>query len=100
MQENIRQVNAESAVRFLVDTGLNLTEGIAENVAEVAATTASLFFGYVDAATTISQSCGGGGCNNELPRRKDKEDDLAFARRCHQAAKTMIQGSHKRGLHL
>jgi len=42
----------------------------------------------------------GGGCNNELPRRKDKEDDLAFARRCHQAAKTMIQGRHKRGLHL
>jgi len=40
------------------------------------------------------------GCNNELPRRKDKEDDLAFARHCHQTAKTMIQGSHKRGLHL
>lgn len=37
------------------------------------------------------------GCNNELPRRKDKEDDLAFARRCHQAAKVMILGSHKRG---
>ena len=87
-------------MHFLVDTGLNLAEGIVENVAEVAATTASLFFGYVDAATTISQSCGGGGCNNELPRRKDKEDDLAFARRCHQAAKVMILGSHKRGLHL
>ena len=99
-KSEVYQIGAESAVRFLVDTGLNLAEGIVENVAEVAATTASLFFGYVDAATTISQSCGGGGCNNDLPRRKDKEDDLAFARRCHQTAKTMIQGSHKRGLHL
>jgi len=99
-KSEVYQIGAESAVRFLVDTGLNLAEGIVENVAEVAATTASLFFGYVDAATTISQSCGGGGCNNELPRRKDKEDDLAFARRCHQAAKVMILGSHKRGLHL
>ena len=99
-KSEVYQIGAESAVRFLVDTGLNLAEGIVENVAEVAATTASLFFGYVDAATTISQSCGGGGCNNDLPRRKDKEDDLAFARRCHQAAKVMILGSHKRGLHL
>ena len=71
-----------------------------EKAAEVAATTACLFFGCVDAATTISQSCGGGGCgNNDLPHRKDDEDDLAFARRCHQAAKTMILGSHKRGYH-
>lgn len=99
-KSEVYQIGAESAVRFLVDTGLNMAEGIVENVADIAATTACLFFGYVDAATTISQSCGGGECNNELPRRKDKEDDLAFARRCHQTAKTMIQGSHKRGLHL
>ena len=91
---------AESAVRFLVDTGLNLAEGIAENAAEVAATTACLFFGCGDAATTISESCGGGGCsNNDLPHRKDDEDDLAFARRCHQAAKTLILSSNKRGYH-
>ena len=99
-KSEVYQIGAESAVRFLVDTGLNMAEGMVEKVAEVAATTACLFFGFVDAATTISRSCGGGGCDNELPRRKDKEDDLAFARRCHQAAKTMIQGSHKRGLHL
>ena len=96
----VYQIGAESAINYLMKMGLNLAEGVAEKVAEVTATTASLFFGYVDAATTISQSCGGGGCNNDLPRRKDKEDDLAFARRCHQAAKVMILGSHKRGLHL
>ena len=98
-KSEVYQIGAESAVRLLVDTGLNLAEGIVEKVAEVAATTAYLFFGYVDAATTISQSCGGGGCDNELPRKKDDEDDLAFARRCHQVAKTIILSSHKRGIH-
>lgn len=93
-------IGAESAVTYLVKIGLNLAEGIAENVAEVAATTACLFFGYADAGTTISQSCGGGGTDNELPRKKNDEDDLAFARRCHQIAKAMIQGYRKRGLHL
>lgn len=88
----VYQIGAESAINSLVKMGLNLAEGVAERAAEVAATTASLFFGCVDAATTISESCGGGGCsNNDLPHRKDDEDDLAFARRCHQAAKTMIR---------
>lgn len=35
-KSEVYQIGAESAVRFLVDTGLNLAEGIAENVAEVA----------------------------------------------------------------
>jgi hypothetical protein len=96
----VYQIGAESAINYLVKMGLNLAEGVAERAAEVAATTACLFFGCVDAATTISQSCGGGGCsNNDLPHRKDDEDDLSFARRCHQAAKAMILSSHKRGYH-
>ena len=96
----VYQIGAESAINYLVKMGLNLAKGVAERAAGVAATTACLFFGCVDAATTISQSCGGGGCDNELPRNKDDKDDLAFALRCHQAAKAMIQGRHKRGLQL
>lgn len=95
----VYQIGAESAINYLVKIGLNLAEGVAERAAEVAATTACLFFSSVDAATTISQSCGGGGCDNDLPRKKDDEDDLAFARRCHQSAKTMIFSSYKRGIH-
>lgn len=95
----VYQIGAESAVNYLEKMGLNLAEGVAEKVAEVAATTASLFFGCVDAATTISESSGGGCSNNDLPHRKNDEEDLAFARRCHQAAKTMILSSHKRGYH-
>ena len=91
-------IGAESAVGYLEKIGINLAEGVIEHTAEVAATTACLFFNYVDAATTISVSCGGGGTNNELPRKKSDEDDLAFAHRCHQTAKTMIKRNHKRGI--
>lgn len=92
-------IGAESAVAYLEKIGLDMTEGVAENVAEVAACTACLFFGYVDAATTISESCGGGGSNNELPHQKDDENDLAFARRCHHAAKAICV-KEKRGYRL
>ena len=85
----VYQIGAESAVSYLTKIGVDMTVGVTENMMEIAATTACLFFGYADAATTISVSCGGGGSNNELPRKKDEEDNLTFARRCHQAAKTV-----------
>ena len=68
---------------------VDIAEDVVEDVDKVAATTACLFFGYFDGATTISESCGGGGGNNELPKKKDNEDELSFARRCHQMAKIM-----------
>jgi len=47
-------------------------------------------------AMTAMVACGekdntnnGGGGNNELPKKKDNEDELSFARRCHQMAKAM-----------
>ena len=85
----VYQIGAESGVSYLKKLGLDLAEGVAENVEQVAATTASLFFGFLDGATTISESYGGGGGNNELPKKKDNEDELSFARRCHQMAKAM-----------
>ena len=85
----VYQIGAESGVSYLEKLGLDLAEGVAENVEQVAATTACLFFGFLDGATTISESCGGGGGNNELPKKKDNEDELSFARRCHQMAKAM-----------
>lgn len=85
----VYQIGAESGVSYLEKLGLDLAEGVAENVEQVAATTACLFFGFLDGATTISESYGGGGGNNELPKKKDNEDELSFARRCHQMAKAM-----------
>ena len=85
----VYQIGAESGVSYLEKLGLDMAEGVAENVEQVAATTACLFFGFLDSATTISESYGGGGGNNELPKKKDNDDELSFARRCHQMAKAM-----------
>jgi hypothetical protein len=58
-----------------------------------------LFANYVDAATEISESCGGGGNAPESGwGRKEDEDDIAWAHRCAQKAFGMhIRRS--RGIH-
>ena len=70
-----------------------------ENVAHVAML---LFAGYIDAATSLSESCGGGG--GSAPEsgwgKKEDEDERAFARRCLQMAHSMCKPkSIKRGYH-
>jgi len=67
-----------------------MAEGVANGIEDVAAATVCLFFGYLDAATNIAETCDGGGGNNELHKKKDDEDELAFAKRCHQVAKAMF----------
>ena len=61
-----------------------------ENVAHVAML---LFVGYIDAATSMSESYGGGG--GSAPEsswgKKDDEDERAFARRCLQMAHSMCK---------
>lgn len=60
-----------------------------ENVAHVAML---LFAGYIEAATSMSESCGGGGSSPESAwGRKDDEDDLKFARRCIRMAHSMCK---------
>ncbi len=70
-----------------------------ENVAHTAML---LFAGYIDAATSMSESCGGGG--GSVPEsgwgKKDDEDERMFARRCLQMAHSMLKPkSIKRGYH-
>ena len=61
-----------------------------ENVAHVAML---LFVGYIDAATSMSESCGGGGGSAPESGRgkKDDEDERAFARRCLKMAHSMCK---------
>lgn len=67
-------------------------------VGDITNTAMLLFCGYIDAATTISESCGGGGNSNSKGWGRDKdEDDEMFARRCIAKAKSMH--TRKRGLH-
>ena len=70
-----------------------------ENVAHVAIL---LFAGYIDAATSLSESCGGGG--GSAPEsdwsKKDDEDDRAFARRCLKMAHSICKPKpRQRGFH-
>lgn len=60
-----------------------------ENVAHVAML---LFAGYIDAATSMSESCGGGGSAPSSGwGKKDDEDDWKFAHRCAQMAHSMCK---------
>jgi hypothetical protein len=68
----------------------------------VAHTAMLLFAGFIDAATSMSESCGGGG--GSAPEsgwgKKDDEDERAYARRCLQMAHSMYKPkSVKRGFH-
>lgn len=66
-------------------------------VDDITNTAILLFCGYIDAATTISESCGGGGNSNAQGWGRDRdEDDERFARRCIAKAKSMH--TRKRGL--
>ncbi len=63
-----------------------------------------LFVGYIDAAISLSESCGGGGGYTPESNwgKNDDEDELKYARRCLHMAYSMCkpkQKSVKRGFH-
>ena len=56
-----------------------------------------LFAGYLDAATQMSESTGGGGSTPDGWGRDKDEDDLEWARRCARMANQMCRPAVKRG---
>jgi len=71
-------------------------------VENVAHTAMLLFAGYIDAATSMSESCGGGGGSTPESGwgKKDDEDERTYARRCLRMALSMYKPkSIKRGFH-
>ena len=71
-------------------------------IENVAYTAMLLFAGYIDAATSMSESCGGGGGSTLESGwgKKDDEDERMFARRCQLTAHSMYKPkSVKRGFH-
>ena len=49
-----------------------------------------LFASYIDAATSMSESCGGGGTSPSSGWGKDEDDDWEWAKRCAQMAHSMV----------
>ena len=71
-------------------------------VENVAHTAMLLFAGYIDAATSMSESCGGGGGSRSESDwgKRDDEDERMFARRCLLMAHSLYKPkSVKRGFH-
>ena len=66
---------------------------MAENAATVCSIAASLYLGYLDNATRIAQSSGGGAWNRI--GKRDDEDDFAFRRRCFGMAMKMMRPGHQ-----
>ena len=71
-------------------------------IENVAHTAMLLFAGHIDAATSMSESCGGGGGSTPESGwgKKDDEDERTYARRCLQMAHSMCKlKSVKRSFH-
>lgn len=66
-------------------------------IEEIQHTALLLFAGYLDAATSMAASSGGGGSDTGDWGRDKDEDDLEWARRCARMANSMCK--RRRGLH-
>jgi len=93
--DEVKKVSIPNAIKDIFFNEAQLPEvndvATTENVAHVAML---LFAGYIDAATFMSESCGGGGGSGPQSGwgRKDDEDDLKFAHRCLLMAQSMCKG--------
>lgn len=70
----------------------SIIDDMAERSQEIVTVAAALFVGYVDTATTFaSMHGGGGGGSNDLPKRKNDEDDWNWMMRCFNHARKMMK---------
>lgn len=76
----------------------SMLEQMAENSSQVALVATALFLGYLDKATEISQSAGGGSAPQSGWGKKDDEDDMAFRHRCFLMGVHMLKSGKKQNL--
>ena len=81
----------ENVFRVGEDSSGKVALVFAEESSNIFRTAFLLFAGYVDAATTFAQNCGGGGSAPDQNWGRDKnEDDILWARRCLRKAREMV----------
>ena len=98
---NYRDYNLDipSAVDALISSQVILPDdNTFANIVDVQRTALLLFAGYLDTATQMSESCGGGGCAPDGWGRDKDEDDLEWARRCARMANRMCKAPVQKGL--
>lgn len=93
---------------YEIDIPLNVNDILMQNVSlvennvfatinDLQQTAILLFAGYLDAATQMSESSGGGGSTPDGWGKDEDEDDLEWARRCARMASHMCRPAIKRG---
>ena len=73
----------------------SMFEQMAESASSITSVATALFLGYLDKATAIAESHGGGGSPGTGWGKKDDEDDIAFKRRCMLMAMHMMKPQNK-----
>lgn len=73
-------------------------EQMAESSSQVALVATALFMGYLDKATEISQSAGGGAAPKGGWGKKPDEDEMAFRQRCFLMGMRMLKPNRKKQL--
>lgn len=86
----------ESAVSPLIDS--SIFKDIFDNAAEIAQVASYLFLGYLDKATQLSESCGGGGGPGTGWGKRDDENEFAFKQRCYLMGMKMVKPTMRRSL--
>ena len=76
----------------------SMLEQMAENSSQVALVATALFLGYLDKATEISQSAGGGSAPQSGWGKKDDEDYMAFRQRCFLMGVHMLKSGKKQNI--
>lgn len=92
------EIDIPSNVNDILMQNVSLVENnVFATINDLQQTAILLFAGYLDAATQMSESSGGGGSTPDGWGKDEDEDDLEWARRCARMASHMCRPAIKRG---
>ena len=92
------EIDIPSNVNDILMQNVSLVENnVFATINDLQQTAILLFAGYLDAATQMSESSGGGGSTPDGWGKDKDEDDLEWARRCARMASHMCRPAIKRG---
>ena len=91
--DDYRRLIPKLSFTALEETENTLLNDLAEYGTEILELAALLYIGYVDQSTMVAEG-GGGGTSSDLPWGRDEdEDDMKWARRCMQKARSIVKSS-------
>ena len=92
------EIDIPSNVNDILMQNVSLVENnVFATINDLQQTAILLFAGYLDAATQMSESSGGGGSTPDGWGKDEDEDDLEWARQCARMASHMCRPAIKRG---